>query len=159
MFVKARRREISGDRGPLGLISILRREFQREPIDSFSSALWDNWFGCSIVLFEGQTMKPVSSRVELRRSAARFSVILVRQLRDSVKYRHEDPAEQIRLGRVVLECLSFRRGLLDNRPGPKWREEKQLQKMEKLVDVIMARLEKRHGKNDLRIGKWVVSNR
>ena len=86
---------------------------------------------------------PVSKWVDLRTKAARFSVILVRMLRENMKYRHADPDEQYSLGRVTLDCLSFRRHLLDKRPGPKWREEKQLLKLEKTVDSIMARLEKK----------------
>lgn len=64
-----------------------------------------------------------------------------------MKERDGDPDEQYKLGRVALDCLSFRRRLLDKRPGPKWREEKQLQKMEKQVDSIMARLEAGRRKN------------
>ena len=91
--------------------------------------------------------KPVSSWVDLRTRAARFSVILVRMLRESMMYLHADPDEQYGLGRVTLDCLSFRRHLLDKRPGPKLREQKRLQKMEKQVDSIMARLETRRRKN------------
>ena len=88
----------------------------------------------------------VSSWGELRKRATRLSVILVRTLRESVKNRYADPEDQFSLGRITLDCLSFRRGLLDRRPGPKWRDEKQLQRMEKQVDSIMARLETRRKK-------------
>ena len=72
-----------------------------------------------------------------------MSEILMKSLRDSGKYRVSDPDDQYRLGRVTLECLSFRRSLLERRGGPKWSEERQLQKMERQVDSTMARLEKR----------------
>ena len=87
-------------------------------------------------------MRTASGWMELRRAASRFSHLLLRDLQDSAGYQGSDPAEQHQLGRVALECIAFRRSLLERRRGPKWSEQEQLRKMEQQVNSIMSSLEK-----------------
>ncbi len=93
-------------------------------------------------------MKTGTDWMELRRAASRLSQIVVKGLEDSARYQGSDPAEQYRLGRVALECIAFRRSLLERRRGPKWSEEEQLRKMEQQVNSIMSRLEKKPPKDN-----------
>ena len=93
-------------------------------------------------------MKATSGWVQLRRAASRFSQILVKDLQDNAGDRDFDPAEQHQLGRVALECIAFRRSLLDSRRGPKWSEQEQLPIMEQQVNSVMSGLEKNEGKNN-----------
>lgn len=104
--------------------------------------------GSIIVRGVALVLKPVSSWVELQRVAADLSVLLLGTLREKAGYLGGDPAELYKLGRVTLDSLVFRRSLLEKRPGPKWREEKQLQKMERRLGSIMARIEKNSRKYD-----------
>jgi hypothetical protein len=86
--------------------------------------------------------------VELRRAASRLSKIVVKSLEDSALREGRDPIEQFRLGRVALECLAFRRSLLERRPGPKWSEEEELRKMEQQVVSVMSRLDMKGAKRN-----------
>ena len=79
----------------------------------------------------------------LRKSASRFSKILVRNFLDSARIRGSDPVELHRLGKLVLESITFRRSLLDRRSGPKWSEEDELRRMERQVLKLMWKLEKK----------------
>jgi hypothetical protein len=93
-------------------------------------------------------MRTGSGWMELRRAASRFSQILVKDLQDSAGYRGSDPTEQYQLGRVALECIAFRRSLLERRRGPKWSEEEQLRKMEQQVNSVMSSLGKKGAENN-----------
>ena len=88
-------------------------------------------------------MKTRSGWVELRRAASRFSQILMRDLQASAEHRDSDPAQQYQLGRVAIECIAFRRSLLERRRGPKWSEQEQLHEMEQRVNSVISSLEKR----------------
>jgi hypothetical protein len=93
-------------------------------------------------------MRTTSGWAELRRAASRFSQILMKDLQNSAGYRDSDPVEQHRLGRVALECIAFRRSLLERRRGPKWSEQEQLRKMEQQVNSVMSCLDKEGPKNN-----------
>jgi|GEM_PF-6936572 len=93
-------------------------------------------------------MRTGSGWAELRKAATRFSLYLIRDLQENAKYRDSDPADQRQLGRVALECIAFRRSLLDRRRGPKWTEEEQLHKMEQQVNSVMSSLETKSTTND-----------
>lgn len=95
-------------------------------------------------------MRNRSGWAELRKAATRFSQILIKDLQDNANYRESDRAEQYQLGRVALECIAFRRSLLDRRRGPKWTEEEQVHKMEQQVNSIMSGLDTAGTKNDER---------
>ena len=93
-------------------------------------------------------MRTTFGRMELRGAASRFSQMLMKDLQYSAGYRDSDPAEQYQLGRVALECIAFRRSLLERRRGPKWSEQEQLRKMEQQVNSIMSSLEKSDPNNN-----------
>lgn len=82
----------------------------------------------------------------LRESARRFSKILAKSFSASARLRGSDPVELLRLGKVVLESIQFRRSLVEKRRGPKWREEEELRRMERQVWRVLSRLERRPGK-------------
>ena len=67
----------------------------------------------------------------------------MKNLQESAEHRVSDPADQYQLGRVTMECIAFRRSLLERRRGPKWTEQEQLRKMEQQVNSIMSQLEKK----------------
>ena len=93
-------------------------------------------------------MRTMSGWMELRKAASRFSQILMKGLQDGAEYRDSDPAEQFRLGRVALECIAFRRSLLERRRGPKWSEQEQLRKMEQQVNSVVSGLKKNESENN-----------
>ena len=95
-----------------------------------------------------------ASTLALRRSASRFSKILVKNFLDSARIRGSDPVELHRLGRLVLESIKFQRSLLDRRRGPKWSEENELQRMERKVWKIMSKLEKNPRKGQLELSRF-----
>ena len=83
----------------------------------------------------------------LRRSASRFSKVLVRSFLDSARIRGADQVELYRLGRLVLESIEFRRSPLESRRGPKWSEENELRRMERQVWKIMSKRIRTHGRD------------
>lgn len=89
----------------------------------------------------------------LRRSASRFSKILVKNFLDSARIRGSDPVELHRLGKLVLESIRFRRSLVDRRRGPKSSEENELRRMERQVWKIMCKLDEKPRKGQLELAR------
>ncbi len=79
------------------------------------------------------------SWAKLRSTADRLSLIIVKRLEENAVDDGVDQVEQYRLGKVALECIDFRRSLLEHRPGPKWTEEQELTRMEQQVSRILSR--------------------